>query len=702
MSASPSGPGPPSFATPVSFTGMDINGQRSKRIKLSHDAPQDRLEISPPSPSITASSLALTSPSNSDAQILSPAAIYQSMEHGNVDALTPEGLNVLKNLNFSTATEEGDDYVYTRKQKTPRDPMSHRIIEKRRRDRMNNCLADLSRLIPPNFLKQGQGRIEKTEIIEMAIKHLNHLHSILPKEEMSSSGIDISKTQLDEDKEKSERFLMGYKECGTELMRFLMDQEGLTTKDRLFIRVVNHLAEKEKAIKHKVVTPEFFKTLDPPSLTSFNSNCSTSASTSSSSSSFAFPPDIKQLAKDPSETASTSDRNGSDETHSANGSCSRQSKNVSVRSESSGYASAYTTTNRGLREELGLSEQELEERIKSQQTKGKIADRMDAMSVGVTESSLRDLLSNPEPLIPLQYNSNFESVEPSCGRASALRGSGSIEDSRCSIDPTRCSNDPGRFGIDAHSRSSVNAFSTTSSVASSRTTTKEDPKKMDSTEVVESKSVCDESCSAEQSPPQIVLSSGTAETDSKIADSNSNSAFNFKKDLKQRFSNEREEHGQACPNQAHKSLIPITSGHQHTRNSLMRGHNSKDSKDKIMEGFIQMKRKQEQDEKTEEGGISSPTSPSPPETSSSCSDKAVAAAQSPMGIPCFALHPSGTFYVPIAIHPNLIQSTLEKKLGSRSPCPTLCHPVSIPVNFMSNENPTTSYSLHNINVGVAP
>ena len=50
------------------------------------------------------------------------------------------------------------------------DPLSHKIIEKRRRDRMNNCLADLSRLIPSSYLKKG--RIEKTEIIERAIKHI--------------------------------------------------------------------------------------------------------------------------------------------------------------------------------------------------------------------------------------------------------------------------------------------------------------------------------------------------------------------------------------------------------------------------------------------------------------------------------------------------------------------------------------------------
>lgn len=40
---------------------------------------------------------------------------------------------------------------------------------------MNNCLADLARLLPPSSLRKGRGRIEKTEIVELAIKHLRHL-----------------------------------------------------------------------------------------------------------------------------------------------------------------------------------------------------------------------------------------------------------------------------------------------------------------------------------------------------------------------------------------------------------------------------------------------------------------------------------------------------------------------------------------------
>ena len=53
---------------------------------------------------------------------------------------------------------------------------------------MNSCLADLSHLIPSNYLKKGRGRIEKTEIVEMAIKHIKHLQELLPSPSASGSS----------------------------------------------------------------------------------------------------------------------------------------------------------------------------------------------------------------------------------------------------------------------------------------------------------------------------------------------------------------------------------------------------------------------------------------------------------------------------------------------------------------------------------
>ncbi|KAE8749724.1 clockwork orange-like [Frankliniella occidentalis] len=99
------------------------------------------------------------------------------------------------------------------------DPMSHRIIEKRRRDRMNNCLADLSRLIPAEYLKKGRGRVEKTEIIEMAIKHMQPVVRPIV----------------------TEHYRLGYQECMQEAMHFLVEVEGYLAKDSLCVKLISHL-----------------------------------------------------------------------------------------------------------------------------------------------------------------------------------------------------------------------------------------------------------------------------------------------------------------------------------------------------------------------------------------------------------------------------------------------------------------------------
>ena len=71
----------------------------------------------------------------------------------------------------------------------PQDSQSHRVIEKRRRDRINSSLADLGRLLANDSVRQGHGhgltqyashgRVKKTEIIEMAIQRLRQLQSEL-------------------------------------------------------------------------------------------------------------------------------------------------------------------------------------------------------------------------------------------------------------------------------------------------------------------------------------------------------------------------------------------------------------------------------------------------------------------------------------------------------------------------------------------
>ena len=105
---------------------------------------------------------------------------------------------------------------------------------------MNNCLADLSRLIPSSYLKKGRGRIEKTEIIEMAIKHIKHLqHHPCTKQDGCELAQEIE-TGLSK-ASSVESFRVGYHECLTETMHFLVEKEGLYSGNSFCVRLMAHL-----------------------------------------------------------------------------------------------------------------------------------------------------------------------------------------------------------------------------------------------------------------------------------------------------------------------------------------------------------------------------------------------------------------------------------------------------------------------------
>ena len=105
---------------------------------------------------------------------------------------------------------------------------------------MNNCLADLSRLIPSAYTKKGRGRIEKTEIIEMAIKHMKHLqHHPCNKSESCDLQNEISQGLTRT--ASVESFRVGYHECLTECMHFLVEKQGLYSADSFCVRMKSHL-----------------------------------------------------------------------------------------------------------------------------------------------------------------------------------------------------------------------------------------------------------------------------------------------------------------------------------------------------------------------------------------------------------------------------------------------------------------------------
>ncbi|CAL8363924.1 unnamed protein product [Arctogadus glacialis] len=103
------------------------------------------------------------------------------------------------------------------------------IIEKRRRDRINNSLTELRRLVPSAFEKQGSAKLEKAEILQMTVDHLKMLHAAGGKGYFDAHALAMDYRGL------------GFRECLAETARYLSIIEGLDSADPLRIRLVSHL-----------------------------------------------------------------------------------------------------------------------------------------------------------------------------------------------------------------------------------------------------------------------------------------------------------------------------------------------------------------------------------------------------------------------------------------------------------------------------
>ncbi|XP_034230171.1 transcription factor cwo-like isoform X2 [Thrips palmi] len=264
------------------------------------------------------------------------------------------------NLNFSTAHSEDDEYFH--KRKLSRDPMSHRIIEKRRRDRMNNCLADLSRLIPAEYLKKGRGRVEKTEIIEMAIKHMQYLQSRanlaagidcvaaphLPGDLRvtkceQSPGSDRDVTPLSEAPATpppnglgadptgairpvvrpivTEHYRLGYQECLSEAMHFLVEVEGYFAGDSLCVKLISHLQKHcDKIVKGDRLN--FPRTRQPGETTSSSGSSSSYGAAGGSAS-------ASKQGQCASQTSQTSQSSGTEESSASHAAAHTQASQAS-------------------------------------------------------------------------------------------------------------------------------------------------------------------------------------------------------------------------------------------------------------------------------------------------------------------------------------------------------------------------------------
>ncbi|KAJ8258611.1 hypothetical protein COCON_G00176230 [Conger conger] len=126
--------------------------------------------------------------------------------------------------------------------------LPHRLIEKKRRDRINECIAQLKDLLPEHLKLTTLGHLEKAVVLELTLKHVKALTSLLEQQQQKimalQSGMQISEPPPPCPSTSEEVFRSGFHMCAKEVLQFLANQDS--GRDLSPSHMISHL--------HKVAT----------------------------------------------------------------------------------------------------------------------------------------------------------------------------------------------------------------------------------------------------------------------------------------------------------------------------------------------------------------------------------------------------------------------------------------------------------------
>ncbi|NP_001098202.1 bHLH protein DEC1b [Oryzias latipes] len=120
--------------------------------------------------------------------------------------------------------------------------LPHRLIEKKRRDRINECIAQLKDLLPEHLKLTTLGHLEKAVVLELTLKHVKTLTSLLEQQQQKilalQSGMQIEQPPVNQEKSE-EMFRSGFHMCAKEILHYLAAHES--SGDFTPSHVISHL-----------------------------------------------------------------------------------------------------------------------------------------------------------------------------------------------------------------------------------------------------------------------------------------------------------------------------------------------------------------------------------------------------------------------------------------------------------------------------
>ncbi|KAF7659889.1 hypothetical protein LDENG_00291500 [Lucifuga dentata] len=134
--------------------------------------------------------------------------------------------------------------------------LPHRLIEKKRRDRINECIAQLKDLLPEHLKLTTLGHLEKAVVLELTLKHVKTLTSLLEQQQQKiltlQNGMQIDQPTISQEKSE-EMFRSGFHMCAKEILQYLANHE--TDGDLTPSHMINHLHKLAAEVLQSPVRP---------------------------------------------------------------------------------------------------------------------------------------------------------------------------------------------------------------------------------------------------------------------------------------------------------------------------------------------------------------------------------------------------------------------------------------------------------------
>ncbi|XP_058045610.1 class E basic helix-loop-helix protein 41 [Ahaetulla prasina] len=120
--------------------------------------------------------------------------------------------------------------------------LPHRLIEKKRRDRINECIAQLKDLLPEHLKLTTLGHLEKAVVLELTLKHVKTLTALTEQQHQKIIALQNGDRSLKSPPQSDlDAFHSGFQTCTKEVLHYLSRSESCTSQEQRCVQLLGHL-----------------------------------------------------------------------------------------------------------------------------------------------------------------------------------------------------------------------------------------------------------------------------------------------------------------------------------------------------------------------------------------------------------------------------------------------------------------------------